>query len=70
MIDCVLQGVDIQLKMLQSPDPLSLVTDFPTIHIRPLGARKCTCFRSVLPLLFLDGWTGLLPRFRLSYMNL
>jgi hypothetical protein len=45
MNDCMSQGVDIQLKILQS-----LVTNFPTIRWHPQQTtRKRTCFRSVLP---------------------
>ena len=60
MINCVLQGINIQLKILQthfSSSPTS-----PSFIATP---RKRTCFRSVLPLLFLDGWTGPLLRFML-----
>jgi Dimerisation and cyclophilin-binding domain of Mon2 len=57
--DCISQDVELQLKILQTL--YSLITNFPTIR----GRRKCTCFRSVLPLLFPDGWTTLRLRFRL-----
>jgi hypothetical protein len=45
MNDCMSQGVDIQLKILQTL--LSLITNFPTIHGRLLAdvrASACTLF--------------------------
>ncbi|TFY51708.1 hypothetical protein EVG20_g10873, partial [Dentipellis fragilis] len=43
MNDCMSQGVDIQLKILQTL--LSLITNFPPIHGRLLGDALLLCFR-------------------------
>ncbi|KAI0274262.1 hypothetical protein BGY98DRAFT_994931 [Russula aff. rugulosa BPL654] len=66
MNDCMLQGLDIQLKTFQTL--LSLVTNFPTVHSKLLvnvhAFVLCSLFSSLT-----DG-LALLPRFGLSgYMN-
>ncbi len=43
MNDCMSQGVDIQLKILQTL--LSLITNFPTIHGRLLANALLLCFK-------------------------
>ncbi|KAI0048499.1 hypothetical protein FA95DRAFT_1517415 [Auriscalpium vulgare] len=43
MADCMNQGVDIQLKILQTL--LSLVTNFPAIHGKLLGDALLLCFK-------------------------
>jgi hypothetical protein len=56
MNDCISQGVDIQLKILQTL--LSLITNFPTIHGRLLANVRtfvlCPLFSSLT-----DGPTGI-----------
>jgi hypothetical protein len=61
MNDSMLQGVDIQLKILQTL--LSLVTNFPTIHNRLPANVRAFVLRSLFSSLT-DG-PALLPRFRL-----
>jgi len=55
MNDCMSQGVDIQLKILQTL--LSLITNFPAVHGRLLAnVRTPVSFSCCAPLLYLvDG---------------
>jgi hypothetical protein len=53
MNDCISQGVDIQLKILQTL--LSLITNFPTIHDRLLADVRAFVLCSLI--YFLNGWT-------------
>lgn len=58
MEDCMSQGADIQLEIFQNS---SLPHHQLPHHSRQTcqTTRKRACFRSVLPLLFLDGWSGM-----------
>jgi len=53
MNDCITQGVDIQLRILQTL--LSLITNFPTIHGELLGDVS---LRAIMHLFCVNYWWG------------
>ena len=61
MNDCMSQGVDIQLKILQTL--LSLITNFPAIHGRLLANVRTF----ILCYLCLDGWMDIRLWIRLCF---